>query len=229
MSGEQDGDGVVPDGDATGTDGEAMSPQQANTAQAETGPEPEPQPPDDTRLDELTAVVAALTEQIRSHHARAQARERVIDNLHTEVERLRQGERALVLRPVITDLQHLRTDLLHQASTLPADVSRQQAAELMESFALSAELALERCGCEPVRPAAGDPFTAREHRAVGLIPADRPEQDQTIGAVIAEGYRDTTTDRITVPAKVSVLRWQRPTGTDDARPTEAALQENMND
>jgi molecular chaperone GrpE len=211
VSGEQDSEVVVRAEDATGEPA-------AETVAAEPDP-------DDGRLDELTASVSALTEQIRSHHARAQARERVIDNLHAEVERLRQGERALLLRPVITDLQHLRTDLLHQARTLPEDMTRQRAADLLESFALSAELALERCGCEPVRPVAGDPFSAREHRAVGVLPAGRPEQDQTIGAVIADGYRDTTTDRVTVPAKVSVLRWHQP----DEATSEAALQENTND
>ncbi len=171
------------------------------------------------RLAELRAAIAELAGQERDHHARAQARERVIDNLHAEVQRLRVGEQGLLLRPVITDLQHLRGDLLHQARTLPEKMDRQQVAELLESFALSAELALERCGSVPVRPALGAPFSAREHRAVGVLPAERPEQDQTVGAVLADGYRDTATDRVTVPAKVQVLRWN-PTPQDTSTTTD---------
>lgn len=171
------------------------------------------------QLGELRAAVSALAEQVRAHHARAEARERVIDNLHAEVERLRAGERSQLLRPVIIDLQHLRGDLLHQARTLPAEITRRQAAELLDSFALSVELALERCGSVPVRPSVGQPFSAREHRAIGLLPAERSEQDNTVGAVFADGYRDTTTDRVTVPAKVQVLRWTPP-GESNGTPTQ---------
>jgi len=63
-----------------------------------------------------------------ANNARAEARERVIDWLHREVERLKVGEHAMLLRPVVTDLQHLRGDLLRQARTLPAEVDREQMA-----------------------------------------------------------------------------------------------------
>lgn len=172
---------------------------------------PEPALEGTNQLAELRAAVSELAEQERAHHAHAEARERMIDNLHAEAERLRVGEQGLLLRPVVTDLQHLRRDLLHQARTLPAEMSRQQVAELLESFALSVELALERCGSVPVRPVLGEPFSPREHRAVGLLPAEHPDQDQTVGAVLADGYRDTTTERVTVPAKVAVLRWNQTT------------------
>jgi hypothetical protein len=185
------------------------------------------------QLGELRVAVLALTAEVQAHHARAEARERVIDNLHTEVERLRVGERSLVLRPVITDLQHLRGDLLRQAHTLPAEITARQTAELLDSFALSVELALERCGSVPVRPSVGEPFSAREHRATGLLPAERPEQDGTIGSVLADGYRDTTTDRVTLPAKVQVLRWMpaQPDGmtTQPQQSDGGAQQENAND
>ncbi|GAA2806587.1 nucleotide exchange factor GrpE [Saccharopolyspora taberi] len=168
----------------------------------ETGEAPQP-------LAELTGAVSALTEEVREHHARAAARERVIDNLHAEVERLRAGEQSLLLRPIVTDLQNLRNDLLRQATTLPTEVDRERTAGLLESFALSVELALERCGSEPIRPAAGDRFDAREHRAVKLVPTDSAEQDETVAAVVADGYRDTGNDRITAPARVHVYRWKR--------------------
>lgn len=177
-------------------------------------PEPEPEPPAPDPFDELRAALERLHEETRAYHTRAEARERVIDQLHAEVERLRLGEQSVLLRPVVADLQHLRGDLLRQAETLPPDITRDQAARLLESFALTVELALERCGSEPVRPTVGEPFSPREHRAVGVIDAQRPDQDGTVGAVVAEGYRDTTTDRVVVPAKVQVLRWNQPAATD---------------
>lgn len=201
---------------------------------ADSVPEPEATAPDP--FDEMRARLAGLHEQTRAYHARAEARERVIDQLHAEVERLRVGEQSVLLRPVVADLQHLRGDLLRQAETLPQDVTREQAARLLESFALTVELALERCGSEPVRPSVGEPFSPREHRAVGVIDAQRPDQDGTVGAVVAEGYRDTAADRVVVPAKVKVLRWNQPaatdigTGVDTATtPESGTRQENVDD
>ncbi len=158
----------------------------------------------------LAGSVGELAEQVRAHHTRAQARERVIDQLHAEIERLRAGEHSLLLRPIVTDLQRLRTDLLHQAATLSPKIDQRQAAALLESFALSVELTLERCGSTPIRPSVDAKFSAREHRAVKLITASSPDQDGTVAQVVAEGYLDTGTDRVTVPARVHVRRWTPP-------------------
>ncbi|MDA3627832.1 nucleotide exchange factor GrpE [Saccharopolyspora sp. WRP15-2] len=163
---------------------------------------------------EIAGAVSELTDQLRQHHDRAAARERVIDKLHAEVERLRAGEQNLLLRPITTDLQNLRKDLLHQARTLPPELTRQQVADLLESFALSAEQALERCGSAPIRPEVGAEFSAREHRAVKTLPAEEPEQHERIALVVSDGYLDTTTDRVTVPARVHVYRWSATTEND---------------
>lgn len=161
----------------------------------------------------LAESVGELAEQVRAHHARAQARERVIDQLHAELERVRAGEQGLLLRPIVMDLQRLRTDLLHQATTLPLEIDQKQAAALLESFALSVELTLERCGSLPIRPSVGVQFSAREHRAIKLVAASSPDDDGTVALVVADGYLDTNTDRVTMPARVHVRRW---TPSDEA-------------
>lgn len=196
------GEAVVPD--PPGALSEHDSP-----AEIAGGSEPSP----DSDLDplrELTRAVAALGEQAGAYHTRAQARERVIERLHAEVERLRVGEQALFLRPIITDLQNLRRELLHQAGTVAEELTREQVTKLLESFALSVELALERCGTVPIRPQIGDAFSAQEHRAVRVTPAADPSEHQTISAVLAEGYLDTTTGRATAPARVEVRSWEPP-------------------
>jgi molecular chaperone GrpE len=200
--------------------------------QSSAGPEPVPgheqeSRPEQEPVDGVVVALESVAEQLAANNARAQARERVIDWLHQELERLKRGEHAMLLRPVVTDLQHLRGDLLRQARTLPADVDRATMAELLESFALSVELALERCGSVPFRPAPGDLFAVREHRAVKQLPAQSPEQDGVICEVIADGYLDTSEPRVTVPARVHVLRWSGPAGQDTAdrateRPDEPA-------
>lgn len=161
---------------------------------------------------DLADEISFVKQQIQAYHSRAEARERVIDQLHAEVERLRMGEQGTVLRPVVTDLQNLRADLIRQARTLPEEIGRGQVVELLESFALSVELALERCGSVPVRPEIGDKFSGREHRAVKVVEADSAEEDGTIAEVLADGYRATGSDRVLVAAKVHVRRWSPVTG-----------------
>ncbi|MET9227619.1 nucleotide exchange factor GrpE [Lentzea sp. NPDC003310] len=166
--------------------------------------------PEPDRLAELVAITGDLAEQARAHHVRAAAREKVIEDLHEEVQRLRAGERALVLKPVVVDLQTLRNDLVHQARTVPGEMSARQVADLLESFALSVEQALERCGSTPVRPEPGTPFAARDHRAVKVVAAEHRDEDSTIAEVVADGYYDANLDRVTAPARVVVRRWTEP-------------------
>jgi molecular chaperone GrpE len=164
--------------------------------------------PEEDPIGELTRHVAKLAEQLAAGNARAEARERVIDHLHAEAERLRVGEQGLLLRPVITDLQTLRRDLLRQAETLPEQIDSAQVSALLVSFALSAEQALERCGVVPVRPSVGDAYAARQHSAVKVLDAETEAQHETIAEVISDGYIDTRIDRVTVPARVAVWRWK---------------------
>ena len=216
---------LVPEGACGGSVGTASQPDGESAAEAAVGQQDgvEPDATGQEASDPVAVLagsVGELVEQVRAHHARAHARERVIDRLHAEVERLRTGEQGLLLRPVVTDLQRLRTDLLHQAATLSPRVDQKQAAALLESFALSVELALERCGSVPIRPSVGAEFSAREHRAVKLVEAASPEEDGTIAAVMADGYLDTSTDRVTVPARVHVRCWRPLEQSPPAPPVE---------
>src|SRR3954451_10997129 len=74
----------------------------------------------------LRATLAAVLDQLRATDERAAARERIIDRLHEENQRLRAGDRQLVLRPVLVDLQQLRTELLRGARDVPAAVTPEQ-------------------------------------------------------------------------------------------------------
>jgi molecular chaperone GrpE len=177
----------------------------------------------------LTKAVAELAGELKAHHARAAARERVIDNLHAEVERLRVGERNLALRPITTDLQHLRTDLLRQAKELPDGTKRGQFAELLESYALTVEQTLERCGIVPLRPEVGAEFSGRQHRAMKAQPTRNADQDGTIAEIRAEGYQDTVTDRVTEPARVVVWRWTPESELDDDAATSEQQEEKSED
>lgn len=157
---------------------------------------------------DLAAVQAALT----AADERAAARERVIDRLHEDNQRLRAGERRLLLRPVLVDLYRLRDGLLRQAATLPASLTAAEMSELLVSFAYSVEQALDRCGVRPLRACPGDPVDPGRHRVVGSVAAADPGQDGQVAEALADGYLDLVEERVLAPAAVRVSRWAPPAG-----------------
>ncbi|WP_199515164.1 nucleotide exchange factor GrpE [Nucisporomicrobium flavum] len=163
------------------------------------------------RLAELTAALTAVQQELRSADERAASRERIIDRLHEENQKLRAGERRLVLMPVLTDLQRLRNDLLRQAATVPPEMAGERVAQLLESYAHSVELTLERGGVAPVRPRTGEPFDGTRHRPTDVVEAPEPAADGRIAAVLADGYEETFSGRVLTPATVRVHRWIEPT------------------
>jgi molecular chaperone GrpE len=164
---------------------------------------------------EVAREVAELRVQLARSHDRAAAREQIIDKLHGENERMRAGERQLVLRPVLTDLQRLRHEMLRDSARLPEQFDARQAADLLRSYAHNLELTLERGGVRVVAPAAGEPFDAASQRVTGVVPAAGPEQDTTVAEVVVDGYYDTVAERTVLAAAVRVHRWD-PT-TDETK------------
>nr|WP_221381711.1 nucleotide exchange factor GrpE [Actinoplanes polyasparticus] len=177
------------------------------------GPEPvaaEPAPDLGARLTELAVAVAELQQEVRAADERSAARESMIERLHEDNQKLRAGERRLLLMPVLTDLQRLRNDLLRQAGAVGNGLDAGEVAGLLGSYAQSLELTLERGGVAPIRPAAGDAFDPARHRPDGVLPAPRPEDHDRIAAVLSDGYLDTTSGRALTPATVRVHRWTEP-------------------
>lgn len=150
------------------------------------------------------AAVEALRAELAAHGARAAAREELIIRLHDEVQRLRTGERAALMRPVIADLGRLRNALLRQAA---------QAGDtgvLFAGFADELGLSLERVGASPVSPKPGDPVEIGAHRVTGVVPTDDEALDGTVASVDADGYHDGLSGKVVVPALVRAHRFTPP-------------------
>jgi molecular chaperone GrpE len=157
-------------------------------------------------VGELSDQVAGLSAGAAREHDRAQAREAVIDRLHAEVERLRAGEARSLLRPAVTDLWRLRDDLLAQARGVPETMNRAEVAALLDSYADTVVLILERCGVVAVRPAAQDPFDPRQQQACGVAETDLRDLDGTVASIVSDGYAEADTGRPVAPARVIVYR-----------------------
>lgn len=198
--------------------GDAPSEHDDQTADQRVGEDAGAPADDPVRLVELVErmgeELAALRAEVARDHERAAARERVIDRLHDDNQKLRAGERHLLLRPLLTDLQRLRHELLRTAAGLPESFSGARAADLLRSYADNLELTLERGGVAVVAPEPGAAFDPSTHRAAGAVETADPAQDATVAEVVLDGYQDTLTDRTVVPATVRVHRWTPVPETD---------------
>ena len=154
----------------------------------------------------LHATVDGLSFQLTREHDRAKAREAVIDRLHEENQRLRAGEVREFLRPVLADLRHVRDDLRGQARSVPETMSGANVDVLLESYADSVVIILERYGIMAVSPQPRAPFDPRRHSATETMTAPGPELDGMIAAVLSDGYEDARTGAIIAPARVVVYR-----------------------
>jgi molecular chaperone GrpE len=165
-------------------------------------------------IKELHDTMNGLSFQVAREHDRAKAREAVIDRLHEENQRLRAGEAREFLRPVLADLRQLRDDLLGQARTVPETMSAGNVAVLLESYADSMVIILERYGVIAVSPPPRAPFDPRRHCATGTMTAPEQELDGMIATVLSDGYEDARTGMVIVSARVIVYQYAGAEGPD---------------
>jgi molecular chaperone GrpE len=176
----------------------------------------------DQPADASTEILQALRELADSserYHVRAEHREGVIDHLHSEVDRLRRGERRALLRPLLVEMCRLRNDLLRQADDLPPDFDAERARVLLRSYADSMELALEDNGVVTYAPEEGTTFEPRMQRRVGGEPTSDPAVAGRVARVRRHGYLDVEANTPITPAEVVLFR------AVSAAPTAAATEE----
>jgi molecular chaperone GrpE (heat shock protein) len=153
-------------------------------------------------LEEIHSVLADLLRTADREHDRAAHRERVIDRLHEENQRLRHGELQAAFEPVRTSLYRLY-DLVRRESERemadPAHVPKLLAA-------IAGELAeiIARTGVEPMPVGEGDPFDPARHRPAGTHDVDDAELDGTVVTVQRVGF--VRGDKVVRRAEVIVAR-----------------------
>jgi molecular chaperone GrpE (heat shock protein) len=127
------------------------------------------------RLDDLAATAAEL--------ARLRSRDTdLIDRLHQDVTRLRTGEIAAALSPVVTGMIKLHDQMVSLgALSDPASPVGMLHTQLLQVLELT-------CGIRPFTPAAGDQFDPSRHTGTRRIPTTDASADGTIASTIKAGF-----------------------------------------
>ncbi len=146
-------------------------------------------------VEDLSKRLGAVEEQLGEFHRRAAHREQIIDRLHEENQRLRQGEHRVVLEPVVADLIRLHDQLSREARRAGADDG------LVGSFAEEVAEILDRCGIEVFAAAPGESYQSDRHRPLAVVPTSDPELHNTVAEAVAAGFYDRETSRVRRPAQ----------------------------
>lgn len=144
--------------------------------------------------DALICRLDAIERQLADFHRRSAHREEIINRLHEDNQRLKQGEHRVVLEPVIADLIRLHEQLARQARRTPDD-------GMLASFVDEVDEILDRCGIEVFMAAQGDAYRSDRHKPLAVVQTTDPELHNTVAEPIAAGFIDRLNDRVRRPAQ----------------------------
>jgi molecular chaperone GrpE (heat shock protein) len=153
-------------------------------------------------LDEIRSLLAGLTETVGRGHERAAHRERVIDRLYEDNQRLRHGELQAAFEPVRAALYRLYDLVRREAARETVDAAH--APVLLAAIADELAEVLARTGVEPMSVEAGETFDPARHRPAGTEDVDDAKLDGTVTRVQRAGF--VRGDRIARRAEVIVAR-----------------------
>jgi molecular chaperone GrpE (heat shock protein) len=190
---------------------ESSSQVDVQSVEAEENTSPGAQPEQVEAGSQVTALLASLSDQLKETNRISRERETVIDKLHQENQRLKQGELQQALLPILRDLIRLYDDLnitaVKYADPAAAAGGEKYVNDLYCYRETVADI-LYRHGVEKIEVTPGEDFNSKEHKAVAAAPVAEQEQDRKISRVVRDGFRIET--KIIRSVEVEVLRYKTP-------------------
>lgn len=166
---------------------------------------------------EVAALLTSLSDQLKETNRISLERESVIDRLHRENQKLKQGELQQAVLPIFRDLIRLYDDLKSTASKYSdqAAAGNENIVKDLNCYGETVIDILYRYGVEKIEARASDDFNSKEHKAVAAAPTAEQGQDRKISRIIRDGFRVEA--KIIRNVEVEVLRYAAPKAEDAAR------------
>lgn len=134
-------------------------------------------------------------------------KDKVIENLHRELQQYKDDFYQSLLKPILMDLVMVREDLskiVRHYTGDETDLSKENMLSLLEGFAQDLGDVMEKYDME-VYSVDSDKFTPIRQRAVKVIKTSDPDLDKTIAERLSSGY--SLKDRVVSPEKVIVYAY----------------------
>ena len=165
-------------------------------------------------LQRVSERIEEMMRQMEEANRIGQDRERIIDRLHDENQKLRAGELQQMLSPILRDLIRLFDDLQRTAQAYSAreDAMPAEAVRDLECYRDAVSDILYRQGVERYEASEGATFDPKEHRALSSVVTTDPGKDRTIAQVVRVGFR--TDARVIRHLEAGVYRFKENAGGD---------------
>lgn len=154
-----------------------------------------------------------LAEEVRRFNDRSEGLEAVNKRMHERVAALEGDLLRASLRPVIKALAELHGECGRHAQHVRETADTPQVEGFAEDFlavATRIEDILEGLGAVAIGVEVGDPFDRRIHQPLGTMPTDVETQHDRVSAIHHQGFRNISSDRPVIYAKVSVWKYATP-------------------
>ncbi|MDR1901702.1 MAG: nucleotide exchange factor GrpE [Treponema sp.] len=155
------------------------------------------------RLDQLSNL---FMERIRY----AEHEEKIVDRMHSELEKYKEDIYAQLLRPILLDIIDMRESILRLSAEYLGKVEGEQAIpnKVFANYALEMQDILEKNNVEIYRSNAGETYTPVRQRIVKKIAADSKELHGKVVESLGFGY--SYNNRIIFAEKIAVYLYEEP-------------------
>lgn len=164
-------------------------------------------------LAEIRDTLLALRRDFESKLMHDAGKQRQLDMLHEELETHRRGFHFQVLRPVISDLIVLYTDMDKVAARWASHESHAETAQEIAQFRDQVEEILRRIGVEPYTSQA-DEFDAKRQRATSTVETTDQANDKRVAARLRPGF-EYDGKIVVQPEQVQTYRYVAPVDTGE--------------
>lgn len=159
-------------------------------------------------LAEIRDTLSALRRDFESKLMYDAGKQRQLDMLHEELENHRRGFHFQALRPVISDLIVLHTDMDKVATRLGGHEAYAETAQEIAQFRDQVEEILRRIGVEPYTSQA-DEFDAKRQRATSTVETTDQANDKRVAARLRPGF-EYDGKVVVQPEQVQTYRYVAP-------------------
>lgn len=151
-----------------------------------------------------------LAEQFDERIRRNAYEEKIVDQMHDELQRYKNDLYAQLVRPILTDIIEARDSILRVAASFAARAEGERDVPLktFAGYAFDLQDILEKNGVEVFQSRAGDGFTPIRQRAVRKVKTDDASLHGKVAESLSSGY--VYNGRVLSAEKIAVYYYEAP-------------------
>ena len=178
---------------------------------------PVEQPPQPDKLDKVLETQQQMLERLEALSAQFSARimytdheEKIVDQMHKELQKYKEDMYAQLVRPILMDVIAVRDSIMRMAATYLAKPEGEQSIpnKTFADYAYDLQDILEKNAIEIYRSKTGDAFTPIRQRVIKKISTPEEALHGKVAESMTCGY--SYNGRVISPEKIAVYNYEKP-------------------